>query len=70
LVKEGRDGEVSEKSLRNEAISGFPVPGRDRAGLFLPCRSRSGWKEENNGSTEATESILARDRKGKTEILD
>jgi len=40
--REGGDGEVSEKSLGNGAISGFPLPGRDRAGPFLSCRSRTG----------------------------
>ena len=45
-AQEGGDGEVSEKLLRNEAMSGFPVPGRDRAGPFLACRSRSGWKDK------------------------
>jgi hypothetical protein len=39
-----KDGEVPEKSLENEAISGFPVPGRGRAGPFEARRSRSGWK--------------------------
>jgi hypothetical protein len=33
---------VFEKSLENEAISGFPVAGKGRAGPFLSCRSRSG----------------------------
>ena len=60
---------MSEKSLRNEAISDFPVPGRDRAGPFLPCRSCSGWKDEKTAPTEATGSILARDQEAKTEIL-
>jgi len=60
---------VSEKSLRNEAISGFPVPGRDRAGPFLACRSRSGWKDEKTAPPEATGSILVRGREGKMEIL-
>jgi hypothetical protein len=35
-------GEVFEKSLEDEAISGLALPGRDTAGPFLPCRSRSG----------------------------
>lgn len=32
---------LPEKSLRNEAISGFPVPGRNWAGPFLARRSPS-----------------------------
>jgi hypothetical protein len=68
-VKEGGDGEVSEKSLRNEAISGFPVPGRDRDGPFLPCRSRLGWKDKKTAPTGATGRTLARDQEDKMEIL-
>jgi hypothetical protein len=35
-------GEVFEKSLEEGEISGFALPGRDTAGPFLSCRSRSG----------------------------
>jgi hypothetical protein len=66
----GKGGEeVSEKSVRNEAISSFFVPGKDRAGPFLACRSRSGWKDDKTALTAATGSILARGREGKMEIL-
>jgi hypothetical protein len=40
--RKGGDGEVFEKSLGNGAISGFPLPWRDRAGPFRSCRSRTG----------------------------
>jgi hypothetical protein len=39
-----RDGAVSGKSHENEAISGFPVPGRGMAGPFVGRWNRSGWK--------------------------
>ena len=48
-AKEGGNGEVAEKSLRNEPISNFPVPGRNRAGPFLACRSRSVSTGKKNG---------------------
>ena len=52
INKDVRDGAVSGKSHENEAISGFPVPGRGRAGPFVGRRSRLGLKGLENGPNE------------------
>ena len=59
---------MSEKSLENEAISGFPVLGRVAAGPFMAGWGRPGMermkKDPNGGGWEYT----GRGREGK--ILD
>jgi len=56
--------------MNNEAIAGFPVPGRGRAGPFVTRRNRSRWKGEKAAPTEAIGVIAAGGREGKMEILD
>src|SRR5260370_31724878 len=60
------DGEVSEKSLENEAISGFPVLGKGSAGpLRSPSASLGMERMRKTAPMEGIGSILAAGRKPK-----
>jgi hypothetical protein len=59
-------GEVSEKSLENEAVSGFPSPGRGWAGPFWHAGVARDGKDEKTAPTEAIGRILLVDWKAKS----
>jgi hypothetical protein len=68
--EEGGDGGVSEKSLENEEVPGFPVPGRGRTGPFVVQPKSLGMEGMNKTApTEVVGHILDAGQDAKTEIL-